>query len=267
LLVLAILAASAGPLYEVGRRAVEGDIMGREAAAEAAHQRTREMTEERAALRTTEAEGSYLQLFKARLSHMAYTYLTPQALIPGASFTLFLIGMLAVRYGVIEQPLRHVRLITSAMALGLASWLSFWWLLPLVPIHFAISGIAVPLRGGLGIVRDQWLAFTYVGALVLLFAYSPVWVRRLRPVGAAGRMALTNYVIHGATLDYLASGYGIGLHMRPYAVGLAALGLFAAEVVFSVLWPARFQQGPLEWVWRSVTYRELQPIRSDHVIG
>lgn len=261
LLVLAVVAASAGPLYDVGRHAIEAATLAREAATVAAHQRTEEATTERAALHTTEAEGGYGQLFRARLNDMADAYLNPQVLIPRASFALFLLGFLAMRYGVIEQPRRNVRPIATAMLLGLASWVSFWWLLPLVPIHFAIAGIAVPVRRGLGIVSDQWLAFMYVGAIVLLLAYWPVWVRRLRPFGAAGRMAVTNYVLHGAVLDYLASGYGLGLQLRPYALALAAFGLFVAEVVLSQLWLARFRQGPLEWVWRSLSYGEPQPMR------
>jgi Predicted membrane protein len=260
LLVLAVVAGSATPLYDVGRHAIEAATLGRETATVAAHQRSEEAATKLAALRTTEAEGGYGELFRARLNHMAHTYLNPQVLIPGVSFALFLLGLLAVRYGIIEQPRRNVRPIAIAMLLGLASWVSFWWLLPLLPIHFAIAGIAVPVRGGLGIVRDQWLALMYVGVLVLLLAYWPVWVRRLRPFGAAGRMALTNYVLHGAVLDYLASGYGLGLQLRPYVLALAAFGLFAAEVVLSQLWLARFRQGPLEWVWRSLSYGEPQPM-------
>lgn len=261
LLVLALLAASAHPLYEVGRHALEAATLGREVATVAAQQRTQEATTERAELRTTEAGGGYGQLFRARLNHMDYTYLNPQVLIPGASLALFLLGLVAVRYGVIEQPRRNVRPIAIAMLLGLASWVSFWWLLPLLPIHFAIAGIAVPVRGGLGIIRDQWLALMYVGVLVLLLAYWPVWIRWLRPFGAVGRMALTNYVLHGAMLDYFASGYGLGLQLRPYVLVLAAFGLFAAQVVLSQLWLARFRQGPLEWVWRSLSYGEPQPMR------
>ena len=118
LLVLAVLAASAGPLYDVGRNAIEAATLAREAATVAAHQRTEEATTERAALHTTEAEGGYGQLFRARLNDMADAYLNPQVLIPGASFALFLLGFLAMRYGVIEQPRRNVRPIATAMMLG-----------------------------------------------------------------------------------------------------------------------------------------------------
>ena len=55
-----------------------------------------------------------------------------------------------------------------------------------------------------GLVQDQWLCLTYIGGVVLLLAYRPEWTRRLAPVGLAGRMALTNYLVQAAVLDVLA---------------------------------------------------------------
>ena len=83
---------------------------------------------------------------------------------------------------------------------------------------------------GLGLVQDQWLCFTYIGAVVLLLAYRPVWTARLALFGQAGRMALTNYMVQAAVLDVLASGYGLGLKLRPCVVcRWRAVLLFAAE--------------------------------------
>ena len=68
-----------------------------------------------------------------------------------------------------------------------------------------IPGTSEQLRYGLGLVQDQWLCFTYIGAVVLLLAYRPAWTTRLVPFGLAGRMALTNYMAQAAVLDVLAS--------------------------------------------------------------
>jgi uncharacterized protein len=97
--------------------------------------------------------------------------------------------------------------------------------------------------------------------VVLLLAYRPAWTERLAVFGRAGRMALTNYMVQAAVLDALASGYGLGLKLRPLVYVPAAILLFAAEAVVSRAWLARYRFGPLEWLWRVLTYARLQPFR------
>ena len=74
-------------------------------------------------------------------------------------------------------------------------------------------------------------------------------------------MALTNYLLQIAALDLLFSGYALGLgQIRPLYVPAAALACFAAEAVFSTIWLRNFRFGPAEWLWRSLTYGQLQPL-------
>jgi uncharacterized protein len=112
------------------------------------------------------------------------------------------------------------------------------------------------------LLRDQWLTFTYVGGALLVFARWPRSLELLRPVGQAGRMALTNYLLQVAVLDLLFSGYGLHLgSVRPIVGVAATLLLFCAEVAWSRAWLARHRFGPAEWLWRSLTYGRLQPMR------
>jgi uncharacterized protein len=97
--------------------------------------------------------------------------------------------------------------------------------------------------------------------VVLLLAYRPGWTARLAVFGRAGRMALTNYMVQVAVLDVLASGYGFGLKLRPRSYVVAAVLLFAAEAAASRVWLARYRFGPLEWLWRTLTYARIQPLR------
>ena len=63
----------------------------------------------------------------------------------------------------------------------------------------------------------------------------------------------------------LAADLWVGLRTGPARAGLAffslALGLFAVQVMYSQWWMARFRFGPAEWLWRSLTYWKLQPMR------
>ncbi len=214
------------------------------------------------AMRSAGAEGSYLELLQARIAYMRVQYGHWTTLLPNSNFTLFIVGLLAVRHGVVDEPRRHVRLILGWMAFGVTSFAIAWLVLRHVP-ELPVARATWTVRYGLGLIQDQWLTFTYAGALALLLAYWPVWARRLSPFGLAGRMALTNYILQAAVLDYLTSGYGESLRLRPIAILIATAMLFAVEVAISRLWLRRYRFGPLEWVWRCMTYGRWQPLRKE----
>lgn len=209
--------------------------------------------------------GSYSTLLAARWA--IFVHGLPhdwRAFVPGMNLTLFILGLLALRHGVLEEPKRHLRLIRGWMIFGASSWALSWVMMlavaPRLP-RTSIPNLQWPLLGAFGLLQDQLLCLTYIGAIVLLLAYRPHWSTRLRLFGTAGRMALTNYMVQIVILDVLASGYGFGLKLRPYVYVLAAILLFSVEVALSRMWLARYRFGPLEWLWRSITYARWQPLR------
>lgn len=180
---------------------------------------------------------------------------------PNAYLALFIMGLLAVRHGIFSDPKRHQRLILGGMAAGLACWVIGWWLLPLVPPDFGTHRIAYHLRAGFGLVNEQFLAFTYIGAITLLLAYRPNGAKAFAVLGWVGRMALTNYLIQAAAIDFACSAYGFNLRLQPLEELLAAAILFGALALLSWFWLRRFRYGPVEWAWRSLTYWRWQPLR------
>lgn len=206
------------------------------------------------------AHGTYAGLLVARWR--LFVAATPggwSGMLPDSNLALFIIGLLAVRHRVIDDPWRHARTIAGWMIFGAASWLVYWTALRRLET-IDPPGVGWPLAMGLGLVREQWLCFTYIGAVILLLAYRPRWSRRLKPIGDAGRMALTNYLLQAAILDALASGYGVAVRIRPLHYLPAALLLFGCEILLSIVWLARFRFGPLEWAWRLFTYQRWGPI-------
>ncbi|GAA4857321.1 DUF418 domain-containing protein [Saccharopolyspora rosea] len=102
------------------------------------------------------------------------------------------------------------------------------------------------------------LAYTTGLLLVLKTPAGRVVSGALEPFG---RMALTNYLT--ATLLFVPLGYLLGLPESTSwgaELGLAA-AILAVQIVWSRLWLDRFRYGPLEWVWRCVTWRQLVPMR------
>jgi uncharacterized protein len=219
------------------------------------------------AMQLSRAEGSYTTLLAARwalfVSHVPHSW---RGFVPDMNLALFILGLLALRHGILEDPKRHVRLIRKWMTLGALSWAASWVAilvveprLPKMPVPF----MQWPLLSAFGFVADQWLCLTYIGGVALLLAYRPQWTTRLAVFGQAGRMALTNYMLQISVLDVLASKYGFGLKLRPYTYVAAAILLFSVEALFSRLWLARNRFGPLEWMWRTVTYLRPQPLRRE----
>lgn len=88
----------------------------------------------------------------------------------------------------------------------------------------------------------------------------------LPPLAKVGRMALTNYLGQSLIATTLFYGYGFGLTGsvgKLGTIGIAVL-IFAAQILFSVLWLRSFRHGPMEWLWRSFTYGVRQPMRREH---
>ena len=106
------------------------------------------------------------------------------------------------------------------------------------------------------------LAQSYVAALTLLLQ-NEAWLARLRPLAVVGRMALSNYLLQSLVATTLFYGYGFGLfgQVGPTLGLLTTIAIFTAQIPLSVLWMGRFRFGPVEWLWRTLTYARFQPFR------
>ena len=142
------------------------------------------------------------------------------------------------------------------MIFGLASWLfSIWYSRnPSANAPLVLEEAAAQIGNGFGLIRPMWLTFTYMGTVLLLVAHDQQWLKRLALFGYTGRMALTNYMIQIAILDLVFTNHGLGISITPIEGLAAAMGLFLVDAAFSKWWLARFLYGPLEWLWRSITY-------------
>ena len=197
--------------------------------------------------------GDYLPLLSARWTLFAARLPdTWPELLPDHNLALFILGLLAMRHGLIEDPRRHRRHILAWMAYGFFAWVS-WWVV-VRPVADRVDPGSASLLSGLGLLADQWLCFIYIGAGLLLTASRPWLTRRLALFGQAGRMALTNYIAQVVIVDVLASGYGVGLRLRPFLYLPAAVLLFMMLALGSRAWLAHHRMGPLEWAWRRITY-------------
>lgn len=107
------------------------------------------------------------------------------------------------------------------------------------------------------------LAIFYMSAIALL-CQRPLWHDRLLPMASAGRMAITNYLMQSLICTLLFYGYGLGFFGIGAALGiLLTVVIWLLQVAMSVWWLKRFRFGPVEWLWRVITYWSGQPIRKE----
>ena len=107
------------------------------------------------------------------------------------------------------------------------------------------------------------------GSLVVWIAQIDGARRMLAPFAAVGRMAFTNYILHSVVFGFIFFGYGFGLFGRigaATALLLVAI-VYALQTLFSTFWLNRFRFGPLEWLWRNITYNSTQPMRIDRPLN
>jgi len=108
------------------------------------------------------------------------------------------------------------------------------------------------------------LAAGYASAIVVAL-HSGRGSRLWKSLAPVGQMALTNYLAQGLIYAFILFGVGPGLGLAgrigSFAVVLISVAFFALQVALSNWWLARYRFGPMEWVWRTLTYGERPVMR------
>ena len=84
-----------------------------------------------------------------------------------------------------------------------------------------------------------------------------------RRLEAVGRLAFTNYLLQTILCTTIFYGHGLGLFGRVPRAGQVAvvIGVWLLQLFVSPIWLRYFEMGPLEWIWRALTYGTAPPFR------
>jgi uncharacterized protein len=211
------------------------------------------------------APGGWIELAKYNLPGPIWRF--GELLQEGRPFKvlgMFLIGFVAARRAIftnLEENRRLLRqVLVAGLALGVVGNLLFAWLTVVMHAEFlSLLGLAETAAYAIGVAP---LALAYAAGFALLWSQSG-WRRWLMVPATAGRMALSNYLIQsfvGISLFY-GVGLGWGGHVGPTLLVPLAVIVFAVQVQVSALWLRHYRYGPAEWLWRSLTYGQRQPMR------
>ncbi|GGD57802.1 DUF418 domain-containing protein [Erythrobacter arachoides] len=210
--------------------------------------------------------GSYADIVTMRLAELSAHVESSISIVLFETIPLMLIGIGLYRTGLFTDPATRQR------------WRKAAWIAVLAGCGvLLVTGLAVAVRG-FPIFQTQFAFYgvagianipVVVGAMVLLTD----WAERARTswlaerLGMAGRMAFSNYVGTSLVMMLIFDGWAGGRYgtmHRAELMAAVALG-WALMLTFSRLWLARFRYGPLEWLWRCLTYWQVFPIRREHV--
>lgn len=213
-------------------------------------------SEEKVAQELALRTGSYASAFKNTVEVFKETlvFVIPVILFWDA-LAMMLLGMSLYKFGILQGNrsagfYRNLMLAGFVVGLGINMWEAY---------AAYISGFDLLATFPYG----QWtyhigrlgMALGWFGLLMLLVKYDVVAGFRCR-LAAVGRMALTNYLSHSFICLLLFTGAGLGLagQFGRSEIYLFVFAIWAFQLWFSPCWLGRYHYGPVEWVWRGLTY-------------
>jgi uncharacterized protein len=180
---------------------------------------------------------------------------------------MFVLGLGLARAGVFNAS-RSVRFYTVITVVGftLGIPLNYW-----AATQWANSGFKTPeYFQYVAVTADPGrllVAAGYIGIVMLLAKAGVAWF--INPLAAVGKMALSNYLLTSILLTLFFNGYGLGYfaHLERAHLYWVVLAMWTINLAWSPLWLQHFQYGPAEWLWRSLTYWQLQPFRRTNALS
>ena len=181
-----------------------------------------------------------------------------------ASFPLFLIGYWFVASGVIVKPARHKGLFKAMAWIGVGFGIVLGAAMLIISANPMVKLVKeFEITANLLMMLSQYfMTAGYIGVFVLIMLSDKAkrWVKWLAPMG---KMALTNYLMQTVILSFIFFNFGLGLYgeVSRFAQMGIVLGVITAQAILSNVWLKHYRFGPMEWLWRSLTYKQKQPFR------
>lgn len=163
-------------------------------------------------------------------------------------FPMFLLGGGAAKENWLRRVKEYKRPFQIAfgitLLIGLVIKSSPYWLTRTWATEYSQDMLGGPL-----------LSITYI-LVIALVTNNQKGLSLLKIFEPVGKLSFTNYLIQSIVSTMIFYSYGLGLYGQVSVVEgtILALTIFLCQVIFSHIWVRYFRIGPLEWVWRTVTY-------------
>lgn len=205
----------------------------------------------------TAAELFEMNLTQSNLNRALFMIFTGRLWI---TFGYFLLGMLAGRAMLFTKSDEHVRLFKKLLVWSGVVALITSVIYVLYPSEFQAASLANLLSYSSYTLQQSSLAMFIVCCITLWYWRRPtgvVW----SCLAATGRMGLTTYILQTAfgVIVFFGVGFGLLGKIGAAASVASAIAFFIFEIMLATWWLKHFKMGPIEWLWRSLTYFKLQP--------
>lgn len=209
--------------------------------------------------------GPWIGQVAQRASHVPDTIVSNILLLP-ETLSLMLIGMASYRSGLFTgewDDARLKKLAVWSITLGLIAHgllvyadISTAFYIPLMFGGFIVAVTPFRIAMALGYAALIVLASRRMGSLSLRIA-------------AVGRAAFTNYIGTSLVMTFIFYGYGLGLYNQfdRFEAWLFAPAMWLLMLLWSKPWLEKYRYGPFEWVWRSLSRFQLQPMRKPILVS
>ncbi len=177
---------------------------------------------------------------------------------------MFLVGMVIARSKVLEnlehnQPFFRKLLLFSLPVALAGNWLYVTYAQQ--SSYLMLDWSLVLMLAGHGIGGPA-MTFVYISLIVFCFqrGYAQ-WLTRA--IQRTGRMALTNYLMQSVIATTIFFSYGLGLYGQVDIVQgmMLTVAIYVVQVIWSYFWLKHYRFGPMEWLWRTLTYGKKQKMK------
>jgi uncharacterized protein len=199
-----------------------------------------------------------------------YAYLFFVSRIPKV-LGMFMIGYVVGRSDFYKNILQHKKILYWVIATGLIVGLPANYFLARYMSNFEgdyyelkINGLYETIAYAFGVAE---LAMVYVAVFMLSFQ-TAAGKKILSVLAPVGKMAFSNYILQSLVGNFVFLGPGLGYsgQVGPFWYTILGIGFFIIQIILSTVWLKYFNYGPLEWLWRSATYKKWQPMKKNILI-
>lgn len=179
-------------------------------------------------------------------------------------FPLFLLGAYAGKKKIFQNIQQNIGFIRKVWLWGFIigvslNLLKYWSLQQMDGLNLSMYHNIHAIGMAIG---DAALSLFYIASIVLLTQHQ-IWLKRLTPFAGVGRTAISNYLFQSIVCTTIFYSYGLGLYGKvgPLYGLILTFIIFIVQIFLSRIWLQSYEFGPVEWLWRSLTYGKWQPFR------
>ena len=207
--------------------------------------------------------GSYSSGISLRISEYGFMLPFVFSFIIPIALGMTLLGLYIVKKGVIDRIDSFVNKIRIPFAIIFIVSMAYrftvqYWVMPTFNIEFGSMLNFVIMT--FYIITEIMLSFAYLIIIVHILR-SKFGLKLLSPLQYVGRMAFTNYIMQSVIGYLIMRTFGYFESFTPSNCILIVLTVFACQIPLSWFWLKHFKFGPLEWLWRCISYWKILPIK------